>query len=44
VADDRGTLEPGKRADLVVVDGDALALDDLGSRIEGVWMDGERVV
>jgi imidazolonepropionase-like amidohydrolase len=44
VADDRGTLEPGKRADLVVVAGDALALDDLGSRIEGVWMDGERVV
>jgi imidazolonepropionase-like amidohydrolase len=44
VADDRGTLEPGKRADLVVVAGDALALDDLGSRIEGIWMDGERVV
>ncbi len=44
VADDRGTLEPGKRADVVVVDGDALALDDLGTRIEGVWMDGRPVV
>jgi imidazolonepropionase-like amidohydrolase len=38
-----GTLEPGKRADIVVVDGDPLEVDKLGSRIEAVWMDGRRV-
>jgi imidazolonepropionase-like amidohydrolase len=37
-----GTLEPGKRADLVVVSGDPLELDTLGERVEQVWKDGER--
>jgi imidazolonepropionase-like amidohydrolase len=39
-----GTLEPGKRADIVVVAGDALEVDKLPERIEAVWMDGEQVV
>jgi len=39
-----GTLEPGKRADLVVVAGDALDFTDLPSRIERVYKDGELVV
>jgi imidazolonepropionase-like amidohydrolase len=38
-----GTLEPGKRADLVVLDGDPLVFDDYEARIEQVWKDGERV-
>jgi len=39
-----GTLEPGKRADLVVVDGDPLDLTTLPERIEAVYKDGARVV
>ena len=39
-----GTIEPGKRADLVVLDGDPLVFDDYESRIEQVWKDGARVV
>lgn len=35
-----GTLEPGKRADLVIVDGDPLDLADLASRVEQVFQDG----
>ncbi len=38
-----GTLEPGKRADLVVVDGDPLEVATLDERIEAVYQDGERV-
>jgi len=44
VADELGTLEPGKRADVVAIDGDALDLDGLGSRIRAVWKDGRQVV
>jgi len=44
VLDDRGTLEAGKRADLVVVEGDARQLDDLGDRIRAVYQDGQPVV
>jgi len=44
VADQLGTLEPGKRADLVVVDGDPLELDKLPDRISQVWKDGVQVV
>jgi imidazolonepropionase-like amidohydrolase len=44
LADELGTLEPGKRADLVVVDGDPLELATLRERIEQVWKDGVRVV
>lgn len=39
-----GTLEPGKRADLVVVDGDPLDVATLTDRIEAVYQDGARVV
>ena len=39
-----GTIAPGKRADLVVVDGDPFAFDTLAARIAQVWKDGERVV
>ena len=42
--DELGTLEPGKRADLVLVDGDALDLVKLGDRITAVYKDGERAV
>jgi imidazolonepropionase-like amidohydrolase len=38
-----GTIEPGKRADLVVVDGDPFDFDTLCDRVEQVWMDGIRV-
>jgi imidazolonepropionase-like amidohydrolase len=38
-----GTLEPGKRADLVVVDGDPLDLADLAGRVVRVVQDGRTV-
>ena len=43
VEDDRGTLAPGKRADLVVVEGDPLDLVDLKHRVRAVYLDGELV-
>ncbi len=43
LARELGTLEPGKRADVVVVDGDALHLHRLSERIEHVYKDGVRV-
>jgi imidazolonepropionase-like amidohydrolase len=42
--DELGTLEPGKRADLVVVDGDPLEISGLKDRIEAVYQDGTQVV
>lgn len=42
VADRLGTIEPGKTADLAVFAGDAMAFDDLGARVEQVWIDGVR--
>ena len=39
-----GTLEPGKRADLVLVDGDPLDVASLGDRVVEVYKDGERAV
>jgi imidazolonepropionase-like amidohydrolase len=39
-----GTLEAGKRADVVVVAGDALDFTDLPGRIERVYKDGELMV
>jgi imidazolonepropionase-like amidohydrolase len=42
--DTLGSLEPGKIADVVVVDGDPFAFDSLKERIEQVWKDGVRVV
>jgi len=38
-----GSLEPGKRADLVVVDGDGLDLEGLRGRVRETWQDGSRV-
>ena len=42
--DELGTLEPGKRADLVLVEGDPFDVATLPDRINQVWKDGERVV
>lgn len=42
--DELGTISPGKRADLVVVDGDPLEFASLPGRIGQVWKDGTRVV
>jgi imidazolonepropionase-like amidohydrolase len=42
--DEIGSVEPGKRADLVVVDGDPFDFSDLRERIEQVWQDGRLVV
>jgi len=39
-----GTIEQGKRADLVIVDGDALDVAALADRIGEVYKDGVRVV
>jgi imidazolonepropionase-like amidohydrolase len=41
---ERGTVEPGKLADLVVVSGDPYDFSDLDDRIESVWKGGRRVV
>jgi imidazolonepropionase-like amidohydrolase len=38
-----GTLEPGKRADLVVIAGDPDDVRGLGERVVQVWKDGTRV-
>jgi imidazolonepropionase-like amidohydrolase len=38
-----GTIETGKRADLVVVSGDPCEFGDLAARIEGVYQDGRLV-
>jgi imidazolonepropionase-like amidohydrolase len=43
VAEEFGSLEPGKRADLVVLDGDPQDLTKLESRIREVYQDGELV-
>ena len=43
VLDDRGTIESGKRADLVVLDGDPLEMSGLGDRVSTVIQNG-RVV
>jgi imidazolonepropionase-like amidohydrolase len=41
--DELGTIEPGKRADLVVVDGDPFDFEKLPDRIEAVYKDGTLV-
>lgn len=38
-----GSLEPGKRADLVLVDGDPLDVRRLGDRVRAVYQDGRAV-
>ncbi len=40
---DLGSLEPGKRADIVVLSGDPFTFADYSERIEQVWKDGVRV-
>ena len=44
VLDELGTIEPGKRADLVLLQGDALDVEGLPGRIAAVYKDGKRVV
>ncbi len=44
VDEDRGTIAPGKRADLVVVSGDPLDLKSYADRIAAVYLDGTLVV
>jgi imidazolonepropionase-like amidohydrolase len=41
--DELGTIEPGKRADLVVVDGDPLDVATLAERVSSVYKDGVQV-
>ena len=43
VADELGSIERGKRADLVVLDGDPADLTGLPARVREVWRDGELV-
>ncbi len=40
---DRGMIEPGKIADLVVIRGDPYDFTDLADRVESVWKSGVRV-
>jgi imidazolonepropionase-like amidohydrolase len=39
-----GTLAPGKRADLVLLEGDPLEVATLRERVRQVWKDGVLVV
>jgi imidazolonepropionase-like amidohydrolase len=43
LADELGTIAPGKRADLVVVDGDPLDFEGFSNRIVAVYQDGRLV-
>jgi imidazolonepropionase-like amidohydrolase len=43
IADHTGTLEAGKVADVVVLAGEALDLDDLAGRVRGVYQAGALV-
>ncbi|MBT0566491.1 amidohydrolase family protein [Williamsia sp. CHRR-6] len=43
VADDRGLIAPGQRADLVVLDGTPGEVTDLTPRVRGVYQDGRLV-
>ncbi|GAA0937143.1 hypothetical protein GCM10009558_051080 [Virgisporangium aurantiacum] len=43
LADDRGEIAPGKRADLVLLAGTDLDVDDLAGRIRQVWHNGTAV-
>jgi imidazolonepropionase-like amidohydrolase len=42
--DELGTLEPGKRADVVLLDGDPFDFEKLPDRIRAVYKDGVRVI
>ena len=41
--DELGTIEPGKRADLVLLSGDPFDFNGYAGRVEQVWKDGVRV-
>ncbi|MGZ4671850.1 MAG: amidohydrolase family protein, partial [Ilumatobacteraceae bacterium] len=43
VEEDRGVIEPGKRADIVIVRGAALDISSLGQRMSTVVQDGKVV-
>ena len=43
VAEERGTIEPRKLADLTIVDGDPYAFATLPDRISSVWLGGRQV-
>ncbi len=43
LGEELGRLEPGKRGDLVLLEGDPEDFTDMRSRIRGVWKDGRRV-
>jgi imidazolonepropionase-like amidohydrolase len=44
VDQETGTLEPGKRADVLVLDGSPLDVADIPARVRAVYKDGEVVV
>ena len=44
IAEHTGTLEPGKRADVLVLDGSPDDLTGIAARVRAVYMDGEAVV
>ncbi len=44
LSDELGSLEAGKRADVVLLRGELTDLDKLGDRIAGVWKDGVQLV
>lgn len=44
LSNELGELSPGKKADLVVVDGDPLRFSDIKDRVEQVWKEGARLV
>jgi imidazolonepropionase-like amidohydrolase len=44
LSEELGSLEPGKRGDVVVVDGDPFDFEKLADRIEAVYKDGVRVI
>jgi imidazolonepropionase-like amidohydrolase len=44
LSDELGTLETGKRADLVIVEGDPLDVATLADRISSVYQDGVQVI
>jgi imidazolonepropionase-like amidohydrolase len=44
LSDELGTLEPGKRADVVALEGDPFDFEKLPERIRAVYKDGARVV
>ena len=43
VAENLGTIEPGKTADLVIVSGDPLDFSGYAERVSAVYMDGRLV-